>query len=279
MSAPQQGATRARAVLALFAKAPVPGQVKTRLHPPLTLEQAADLYAAMLQDIAAQHAAGEPGHAAVEPGHAAVEPGHAAVEPGVGERGEGSARGGASAGVALALWHAPATADAWFRGHIPSTYRLYAQRGENLPRRMRHLFHTHADEGYARIVLRGTDSPSLPSARVAEAFAALESADLVLCPDRDGGYNLIGLRRPEDSLFELEMSTANVLDATLARAREKGLRVHILEPHHDVDTFADLLTLAGELDAVRTPRTLRWWRAHRTLLRADWLHVKPRAAP
>ena len=94
-----------------------------------------------------------------------------------------------------------------------------------------------------------------------EALAALDRVDLVLCPDRDGGYNLIGLRAPCDALFDLRMSESSVLDHTVARARERGLAVRLLDPHYDVDTEADLETLASEADAL-TRRTSRWLREH-----------------
>ena len=210
---------KSRSVLALFAKAPAAGQVKTRLCPPLSLAQAAELYEAMLLDILDQH------------------------------RDES---------VALALWYTPAAAEAWFKAHAPRAYALYTQQGPTLPLRMRALFHTHAQQGYTRIVLRGTDSPSLPAERIAEAFEALERADLVLCPDRDGGYNLIGLRGPADALFEVEMSTSNVLEWTVDRGRALGMRVELLTPHHDVDTAADLELLVGELCERSTPRTRAW---------------------
>jgi glycosyltransferase A (GT-A) superfamily protein (DUF2064 family) len=79
----------------------------------------------------------------------------------------------------------------------------------------------------------------------------------VLCPDRDGGYNLIGLRAACDGLFALELSHAGVLSQTLAKARALGLRAELLPAHHDVDTHADLLQLIPALDPERTPRTLR----------------------
>ncbi len=211
-------------VLALFAKAPVAGAVKTRLCPPLLPSEAAALYEAMLRDILAQHAA---------------------------------------APVAdLALWYSPDEAADWFRANAPPVYALAAQVGPDLGARMALLFRAHASDGYRQILLRGTDSPTLPAARIDEAFLALENADLVLCPDRDGGYNLIGLRAPCDALFELVLSTASVLDATLARARALGLRASLLAPHYDVDTAADLALLRADLDPARTPRTQRWLAAH-----------------
>jgi uncharacterized protein len=210
-----------QAVLALFAKQPVAGEVKTRLCPPFSPEEAAALYEAMLLDILDQHAR-------------------------------------ASVPADLALWYAPAHGRAWFEKNSPPGYRLHAQQGPRLPERMRALFRSHAEQGYRRIVLRGTDSPTLPGARIHEALAQLEAADLVLCPDRDGGYNLIGLREPQDALFDLEMSTPRVLDWTVERARQLGLRVALLEPHHDVDTAGDLRLLFPEVSAQHTPRTAAW---------------------
>jgi len=152
-SAPLQLVTRN--LLALFAKAPRPGTVKTRLAPDFGAEAAAALYRAMLLDIADQHAG--------------------------------------QAGCDLALWYAPDDAEGWFRAHVPEAYRLLPQTGPDLGARMRAFFAHHFDEGYTRIVLRGTDSPTLPQDRVNKALSALESDDLVICPDLDGGYNLVGL--------------------------------------------------------------------------------------
>ena len=214
-----------RQILALFAKAPVPGQVKTRLATEISLESAAALYEAMLLDILDQHTPRR-----------------------TWER---------------ALWFAPADARDWFERFAPAGWRILAQDGADLAARMAQLFRFHAGEGFDRIVLRGTDSPTLPLERIDEAFAALERAELALCPDRDGGYNLIGLRGACDGLFGLELSHAGVLSETLARARALGLRTELLPAHHDVDTWADLLRLAPDLDPRRTPRTLR---LSRTLL-------------
>jgi rSAM/selenodomain-associated transferase 1 len=209
-----------RRILALFAKAPVPGQVKTRLSPPLSSFEAARFYEAMLLDIIAQHAAAKDAD--------------------------------------LALWYSPREAGGWFENVVPDAYRLFVQEGGHLASRMERLFRVHAEEGYGRIVLRGTDSPTLPRARVAEAFRALNQFDLVLCPDRDGGYNLIGLRKPCDALFDLEMSTASVMEKTLVRARAAGLRVEVLPAHHDVDTPSDLALLQHEISDDLAPRTRRW---------------------
>ena len=210
-----------RELLALFAKCPRPGEVKTRLIPELGEAAAASLYKAMLLDIVSQHA---------------------------------------DETRDLALWFSPADAEPWFAKRMPPGYRLLVQEGPELPLRMRSLFRRHAGEGYERIVLRGTDSATLPRARIDEAFSALAECDLVLCPDLDGGYNLIGLRTPCDDIFDIPMSTGSVLDETLARASGAGLRSRLLEPHHDVDVAADLVRLERGIDPDQAPLTFSWLR-------------------
>ena len=209
--------------LCLFAKAPVPGRVKTRLAPEVPPRAAAHLYEAMLLDVLDAHAR----------------------SPG---------------GADLFLWYSPPEARAWFAAAAPPAYRLAEQRGRRLGERMARVFRTHAREGYARVVLRGTDSPTLPLDHVDEAFGALSRTDLVLGPDPGGGYNLIGLREPCDGLFEVETSTPRVLEATLERARKAGLDWTLLPGHRDVDTAGDLEAVRGDLSPALTPRTLAWFR-------------------
>lgn len=208
-----------RSVLALFAKRPAPGFVKSRLCPPLTPEEAAELYTAMLEDILEQT--------------------------------------GKADGWERALWFTPDDAQTWFEARAPG-FALHPQQGRDLGARLWTCFRTHAADGCVRIVVRGTDSPSLPEDAIVSAFAALERADVVVGPDEDGGYNLIGLREPDArhaALFDLAMSTARVAETTLERARDVGLACVVLPVHHDVDTVEDLRRL--ELSA-RTPRTARW---------------------
>ena len=209
-----------RDLLALFARLPRAGEVKTRLAPELGKDEAARLYEAMLLDVVEQHAPGPRD---------------------------------------LALWFTPADGRPWFEAMVQYMIDTYGEA------RMAALFRRHAAEGYDHMVLRGTDSPTLPAARVDEAFAALEDHDLVLCPDLDGGYNLIGLCAARDEIFDISMSTATVLDQTLGRAKAAGLRAFLLEPHHDVDTADDLDRLAGGIGSARAPRTLRWLREKRRI--------------
>jgi len=207
-------------ILALMAKAPLPGQVKTRLCPPLSPMQAAELYTCMLLDVLDRH-----------------------------DR---------IPGVDLGLWYAPEEERSWFERHAPSSYRLQPQQGLSLAERMHQVVCAHSAEGYEQIVLRGTDSPTLASERIDDAYEALARADLVLCPDRDGG-----LRAPREAsghaaLFDLETSMPDLLRRTLARARELGLRVELLPGHTDVDTVEDLQEIQPQLVPSGAMRTHTW---------------------
>jgi rSAM/selenodomain-associated transferase 1 len=217
---------RSRATIVVFAKAPRAGEVKTRLVPHFTPTQAADFYAAMLADVLAATAEFAD---SLELGPVV------AVEPWV-QR---------SAVVSLA----------------PAGYRIVPQRGPDLGARMTWAAGEAAAGGARRILLRGSDSPTLDGETVREALSALDRNDLVLRPDRDGGYGLVGLRHPIRGLFSHPMSTGDVLDSTLANARRLGLRCHLLAPGFDVDDPSDLAWLRAarsDRTAALCPRSLNY---------------------
>ena len=126
----------------------------------------------------------------------------------------------------------------------PTGFRVVPQRGEGLAERMQRSVDEAAAAGASRILVRGSDNPVLDGEAVGRALGALLDADLVLCPDRDGGYGLVGLREPVPGLFDHPMSTGSVLDDTIANADALGLRSHVLEPSFDIDTVEDLRWLA-----------------------------------
>lgn len=96
--------------------------------------------------------------------------------------------------------------------------------------------------GADRAVVIGSDCPDLGPGRIQEAFAALADADLVIGPAGDGGYYLIGLKRPSPELFRgISWSSSRVLAETIERAERLGLRTHRLEPLDDLDTPDDLV--------------------------------------
>jgi rSAM/selenodomain-associated transferase 1 len=212
-------------VVVVFAKAPRAGAVKTRMSPPLSAEEAAELYARLLADVL-----------------------------------EATGRFAPRLGLAPLVAVHPAEACREIARSAPTPFRVIAQRGATLAERMAWAVREAAAGGAARILLRGSDSPLLDAGCLAATLRALDAADLSLCPDRDGGYSLVGLRRPAPGLFEQRMSTPSVLADTLAKAERLGLRVALQPPSFDLDRVQDLGRLALQRAAGEAlcPRTLEF---------------------
>jgi rSAM/selenodomain-associated transferase 1 len=132
-------------------------------------------------------------------------------------------------------------------------FELRAQAGADLGARMAAAIADELADGASAVVLVGTDSPTLPGAYLQRAAAWLgDDAEVVLGPAADGGYYLVGARRPLPQLFAAGISwgTPQVLPATLLRLRElaaAGTRVALLPFFYDVDTPQDLWLLACHL--------------------------------
>ncbi|BCJ32335.1 TIGR04282 family arsenosugar biosynthesis glycosyltransferase [Actinocatenispora sera] len=195
-----------RTQLLVIAKWPAPGRVKTRLCPPATPTQAARIAAAALDDTLAT------------------------------------------------VWATPAdrrTLVAAGEPHpdhpVPHAARfpVVAQHGEGLAERLAHAFTDTARPDTAAVLV-GMDTPQLRVAQLTAASTALHTADAVLGPAADGGWWLLGLRRPADAvaLLGVPMSTSDTGAATLAALRRRGLRVALLETLRDVDTAADARAVA-----------------------------------
>jgi len=115
------------------------------------------------------------------------------------------------------------------------------QQGADLGERMHHAFVASFTATAAPLVLIGTDCPQLTSDDLAAAVAALADHDAVIQPASDGGYVLIGLRRPQPRLFaSIEWGGPRVLQQTEARIAELGLRRSLRPVRDDLDTVADL---------------------------------------
>jgi len=195
------------AQLIIFAKEPRPGLVKTRLSPPLSPEAAAQLYHCFILDILDEMAR-------------------------VPE-------------VSLAVAFSPETAQGFFRRLAPPGTILFPQEGADLGDRMARAFARSFAAGFGPVALRGSDVPDLPAAVVSEAQGVLAAgqAQVVLGPATDGGYHLVGLTEPQPALFRgPAWSSRTVLTDTLQLARQQGLRVHLLPPWPDIDTYDDLQT-------------------------------------
>ena len=117
----------------------------------------------------------------------------------------------------------------------------FAQPQGDLGQRMKSAFELAFSNNMAKVVIIGTDCPSLTSNLVTQAFEALTEYDLVLGPALDGGYYLIGLNYLIPQLFQdIKWSTGEVLLKTLLIAQELQLQVYELSPLADVDRPEDL---------------------------------------
>ena len=105
-------------------------------------------------------------------------------------------------------------------------------------------------EGYAPVVLVGSDIPGLTREHISEALEALREADVVFGPAWDGGYYLIGLWEAAADLFDdaaVPWSTSEVLAASEKAAATRGWSSRRIRPERDVDSPADLATLRARL--------------------------------
>ena len=213
-----------RIPVAIMAKVPAAGEVKTRLCPPLTPAQAAGLARCFLQDR-------------------------------IGQLHEIPT-------VALVVAFTPPEREQELRLLLPDGVRLVQQQGADLGARLDRLLGDLVAEGAGGAIAVDADSPTLPTdfVRRARTHLAERTADVVLGPCDDGGYYLIGLRQAAPELFrEMPWSTPAVLDETVARARRLGLSLALLPPWFDVDRGGDLERLRVSADAPgahRPPRTL-----------------------
>ena len=223
------------AQLIVIAKAPVPGQVKTRLTPPFTPQQAARLAEAALTDTLEA--------AARAPFSRRVLALAGASTTLRGRRGVSAARGG---WLPRAEW-------------LPRGFEVTGQRGQGLDERIAAAL----DDAYARlpvpVVLIGMDTPQVTPAlleSVARPLARGE-ADAVFGPARDGGFWLLGLRRPDPSLIlGVPMSQTHTGRGQLSRLLRASLRVRLAPELIDVDTAADAHEVALKAPDSRFAATL-----------------------
>jgi len=210
-------------VLIIFAKEPAPGQVKTRLSPPLSLAQAAELYRCFLDDVLEEMAI--------------------------------------LSKLDLAVAYDPVASRNFFATLAPPGAKLVPQAEAGLSHRLIEACTWGFAQGYAAVLVRNSDSPDLPGAYVQEGREALLTgqADVVLGPCPDGGYYLVGLRQPCPELFQsVSWSTDAVLEQTLARALQLGLGPHLLPPWPDIDDLKELLNFLKRPHSPHAPG----WRSH-----------------
>ncbi|HTN43865.1 MAG TPA: TIGR04282 family arsenosugar biosynthesis glycosyltransferase [Nitrospiria bacterium] len=205
----------AKKALILFAKVPEPGQVKTRLLPDLSPEQAGRVYRAFILDTL-------------------------------------NATAGLK-GVKRILACDPTRLDPFFK-ELADRFDLVLidQTGEDLGARMRNALAEACRLGFDPAVLVGMDLPTLPTGYIQEAFRQFrkrpDGPSVVLGPSADGGYYLIGCSGPVPPIFDgIAWGTERVLEQTLARIADRRLIAALLPFWYDVDTLQDIRFLAQHL--------------------------------
>src|SRR5215207_6756464 len=184
----------------VMVKAPRAGFVKTRLTPPLSAGEAAALAACFAQD---------------------------------------AVRGAVLSACEVVIAYTPADGRATLEALLPGGLRWLEQRGRDLGERLEHAAAQSFARGAGPLVFVGTDSPTLPPSFITRAVSSLDAgeADIALGPTEDGGYYLVGLRRPAPGLFrDIAWSTPHAYAHTARNAARLNLRLLELPAWYDVDT-------------------------------------------
>jgi len=232
-------AARGVCALAVMTKAPQAGRVKTRLVPPLTPEEAAELNKCFLRDTAAAISRACSRRFASHP-------------PSRSFGATGSEAATAARGIAV---YTPVGAESAYTEILPAGFSLLPQRGDKFGERLYFAVEDLFRCGFETVCLIDSDSPTVPAENLAEAVELLSTHEdrVVLGPSDDGGYYLIGARKPHRRLFEqIDWSTERVLNQTIQRAMELELEVKLLPSGYDVDDGASLRRLCNELLADTT---------------------------
>ena len=205
--------------LIVFVKNPIPNQVKTRLLPVLTAEQAASLYSAFLTDWCDTLIT--------------------------------------LSDIDLIIAYTPPENQSDLKKLIGKLVTYIPQKGIDLGERLTNATKWGAENGYKKIIIVGSDSPTLPKSFITEAVTGLDKSDVVIGPSMDGGYYLIGfstntLSKIVPSIFEeIAWSTAHVLQQTITHIQTNRVSLKLLPPWYDVDTPEDLELLRTHLQAIR----------------------------
>ena len=197
--------------LILFARDPILGKVKTRLSPFLAEDVILKLYTYFLQDSLDNIRQVE--------------------------------------NVDRFVGVAPSNESGFFNGTLGSDIRMFVQEGENLGDKMRRAIQDRFAEGYERVVIIGSDSPSLPASYIYRALGS--DKDMVLGPSTDGGYYLISMRGKVVEVFkDVTWGTETVLQETCERLVQNGASLELLPVWYDVDTPEDLKFFKTHLDLI-----------------------------
>jgi rSAM/selenodomain-associated transferase 1 len=212
--------------LAVMTKAPKAGRVKTRLIPPLSPEEAAEINKCFLRDTAAAISSVNTRRPANDAGETDFK---------------------AAWGIAV---YTPVGAESTYSDILPLDFNLLPQRGDKFGERLYLAAEDLFKCGFDSVCLIDSDSPTVPAESFREAVELLSASGdrVVLGPSDDGGYYLIGLKKPHRHMFEqINWSTERVLNQTIESAAEIGLETKLLPTGYDVDDAASLQRLCKEL--------------------------------
>ena len=204
----------ADSALVILTKAPQAGESKTRLVPPLSFEEAAELAQALLIDQLRNLA-------------------HFTT-------------------AQLFLAFTPKSAASFFETLLPPGAACFSQQGDSLGDRMRHAFGVLFSRGFGRVVLIGGDLPAVPVKILSDAFTALENThrQVVLGPSLDGGYYLVGMNQLIQEIFDgIIWSQPDVLAATVAKLGALKRKYELISTWYDIDTVNDLRRLDSDFAA------------------------------
>lgn len=197
--------------IVVYAKAPIEGYVKTRLCPPLTGDEAASLHGSLVMDL-------------LECCQVVK-------------------------GCDRILAGAPTGQHPFFKAmETRFQVKLWEQSGEDLGARMAKTFQDGLRSAYQALVIVGTDIPGISPQLLTQAVSVLQNHDVVLGPTLDGGYYLIGLRKPVPELFQhIPWSTSQVCALTEQKVKALGLSLARLPTLRDIDTIEDVQAFIQEL--------------------------------
>jgi hypothetical protein len=118
-------------------------------------------------------------------------------------------------------------------------FRKKLQQGQDLGQRMEQAFSEAFKSGYKKVVIIGSDLFDMEEADLKMAFLTLEDHEYVVGPAQDGGYFLLGMKKPTPQLFKnKDWSTSRVFDQTLGNLEQEKLK--LLPVRNDIDTFEDM---------------------------------------
>ncbi len=198
-----------RRALLIFAKEPTPGQVKTRLSPPWSAQQAAALSECFIRDTLLAASAVD--------------------------------------GVDRYLFITPPGSASFFRKLCHGGFEMVVQEGRDFAQRCAHSLRVAAERGYEQIVQIGTDTPQIRAFDIQHGFDGLASHDMVFGPTRDGGYYLLALSKLDTGLYDgVVMGQRTVFRRMMANAKKRSWQVRKLAHWTDADTDNDLRTLRDD---------------------------------